>query len=171
MENEVQPDVLFNRNLVTVGISEMAVSNREHETLVTHSLGSCIGLTLFDPVARVGGLVHSMMPLSTMDSEKARANPLMFVDTGVATLLQAVFDLGARRRHLVAKVAGASQIMDENRVFRIGERNYTVLRKILWKNNILITGEDIGGTASRTMYLCMATGVTTVRSGRREMEL
>ncbi len=149
----------------------MKASNRADDLLVTHSLGSCIGLSLYDPATGVGGLIHCMLPLSKIDPAKARANPLMFTDTGVPALLQAVFELGAVRRRLVAKAAGAASLLDEKGLFKIGERNYTILRKVLWKNNILIAAEDIGGTKARTMSLHMATGETTVKSGDREVAL
>jgi len=155
----------------TIGISEMKVSSRPEDILVTYSLGSCIGVSLYDPAIQVGGLIHCMLPLSKIDPPKAEANPCMFTDTGVALLLQAVFDMGAERKRLVAKVAGAASFLDEKEMFRIGERNYTVLRKILWKNDILIAAEDIGGTISRTMYLYIAGGQTVVKSGGREVEL
>jgi chemotaxis protein CheD len=156
---------------LTVGISDMKVTNRRDDVLVTYSLGSCVGLVLYDAVAGVGGLIHCMLPLSKIDAAKAQANPCMFTDTGVPKLLQAVFDLGAERRNLVAKVAGAGSLLDEKGLFRIGERNYTVLRKVLWKNNILIAAEDVGGTQARTVYLHMDTGRTVIRSSGRETEL
>lgn len=146
-----------------VGIGEMLVSSDPGDLLVTYSLGSCVGLTLHDPVAGVGGLLHAMLPLSTLDPERAAANAAMFTDTGVSALLQALFDRGARRKNLIACVAGASSLMDRSDLFRIGERNHIVLRKLLWKNGILISGEDVGGTASRTLYLDMATGETLLR--------
>ena len=95
----------------------------------------------------------------------------MFTDTGVVMLLEEVFKLGAERKRLIAKVAGAASLLDEKRLFKIGERNYTVLRKVLWKNNILIESEDIGGTRPRTMYLHMIDGRTVIKSGREEREL
>lgn len=156
---------------VTIGISAMAVSEMAEDVLVTYALGSCIGLTLFDPGPRIGGMVHCLLPLSKIDPVKAGDNPCMFVDTGVSALLQALFDRGAQRKNLIAKAAGGSRIMDEQGIFQIGERNYTVLRKILWKNNILIAGEDVGGSASRTLYLDMGTGRTTMRIGSRETEI
>lgn len=149
----------------------MKVTNRRDDVLVTYSLGSCIGLSLFDPQAGVGGLIHCMLPLSKMDEQKAKANPLMFTDTGVLALLQAVFDLGAERRNLVARVAGGAMLLDEKRLFCIGERNYTVLRKVLWKNNILISAEDVGGSTPRTMTLYMASGKTTIKNAGQEREL
>jgi len=157
--------------LVTVDISDMKVSKRSDDILVTYSLGSCVALSLYDPVVGIGGLIHCMLPLSKIDPVKARANPYMFTDTGVQALLQAVFDMGAKRENLVTKVAGGARLLDSKNLFRIGERNYTVLRKVLWKNNILITSEDVRGTISRTVYLYMDTGRTTIKSGGKEVEL
>lgn len=157
--------------LVTVDISDMKVSKRSDDILVTYSLGSCVALSLYDPVVGIGGLIHCMLPLSKIDPVKARANPCMFTDTGVQVLLQAVFDMGAKRENLVTKVAGGARLLDSKNLFRIGERNYTVLRKVLWKNNILITSEDVRGTISRTVYLYMDTGRTTIKSGGKEVEL
>jgi chemotaxis protein CheD len=155
----------------TVGISEMKISNQVDDVLVTYFLGSCIGLSLYDPIVHVGGLIHCMLPLSKIDPVKAKSNPQMFIDTGVPALLQAVFELGAERRRLVAKVAGAAMLLDDKRLFKIGERNYTVLRKLLRKNNISIAAEDVGGMITRTMYLYIATGRTIIKSGGWETEL
>lgn len=157
--------------LQTVSVSEMQISNMPTDVLVTYSLGSCAGLSLYDPVAGVGGLIHCMLPLSKIDREKAKANPQMFVDTGVPDLLQNMFNLGAQRKRIIAKVAGCAQLLDEKKLFRIGERNYTVLRKVLWKNDILIAAEDIGGSIPRTMFLYMETGVTILKVRGQEVEL
>lgn len=156
---------------IVVGISEMHVTRNPSSVLVAYSLGSCVGLSLYDTRSKVGGLLHAMMPLSTADPSKALAKPAMYTDTGVSALLQALFDMGATRRTLVAKVAGAATNMENGGLFRIGERNYMVLRKVLWKNDILIAAEDIGGTAARTMTLDMATGRTLVRTGQQVVEL
>lgn len=157
--------------LQTVSVSEMQISNTPTDVLVTYSLGSCAGLSLYDPAAEVGGLIHCMLPLSKIDREKAKANPQMFVDTGVPDLLQKMFNLGAQRKRIIAKVAGCAQLLDEKKLFRIGERNYTVLRKVLWKNDILIAAEDIGGSSPRTMFLYMDTGVTILKIRGQEVEL
>ncbi len=155
----------------TVGISDMKTSTSTADVLVTYSLGSCVGVTAFDPVAGVGGMVHCMLPLSKMDAKKAQANPYMFTDTGVVGLLNKVFELGASKKNLVIKVAGASSMLDQKELFKIGKRNYTVLRKVLWKNDLLIAAEDTGGTKPRTMFLHMEDGRTTIKSGGEESEL
>jgi len=147
------------------------VSTNPTDVLVTYSLGSCVGLTLYDPTACIGAMIHCMLPVSKIDPERARSSPCMFTDTGVPLLLQSMLDLGAQKRNIIAKVAGAAKLLDETDTFRIGERNKVVLRKILWKNNILIAAEDTGGTIARTMYLYMENGRTTVKSAGKEYEL
>ncbi len=159
------------RKQLVVGIGDIKLSSDPDEIIITYSLGSCIGLTLYDPVNQVGGMIHSMLPLSKQDPEKARRNPYMFTDSGVQSMIQQLFDMGASRKHLIAKVAGGAKLLDEKGLFRIGERNYTVLRKVLWKNDILISAEDVGESKSRTMVLDMSTGKTFIRTARVEVEL
>jgi chemotaxis protein CheD len=154
-----------------VGISEIYVSKNPGEEIVTHSLGSCIGMTAYDPQTKVGGMIHYMLPLSKISPDKAKAKPGMFADTGIPTLLKKILGAGASKDRLIVKIAGGAQLMDQNKVFNIGERNYLVLRKLLWKNRILIDKEDVGGTASRTMRLEMDTGRVTIKSGRGVKEL
>ncbi len=154
-----------------VEISDMKISRDPRDVLVTYSLGSCVGIALYDPVAAVGGLIHCMLPLAKIDPQKALKRPCMFVDSGVAGLLQGLFDCGATKKNLVAKVAGAGSPLGNEEIFRIGKRNYTVVRKILWKNNILIAGSDIGGTAARTLGMDMKDGRVTVRVQGKEVEL
>lgn len=154
-----------------VGISEYRVCQQPDDIIVTYSLGSCIALVLHDPVAGVGGMLHAMMPTSKNNPEKAAESPGMYTDTGATGLLQAMFDCGATRTNLVAKVVGAATHVDNDQLFRIGERNYAVLRKVLWKNGLLIAAEDVGGNVSRTVYLDIGTGVTRVRSNGSINEL
>ena len=156
---------------ITVDIGDMKLSKSRDDILVTSSLGSCLGVTLFDPVAGVGGMMHCLLPLSKTDPETAKLKPYMFVDTGVTKLLTKLFQMGAQRQNLVAKVAGAGSPLGKEETFRIGQRNYTITRKLLWKNNILIESEDIGGSKARTMYLYMSDGLVTVKSEGKEVPL
>ncbi len=140
-------------------------TGEEEDVLVTHALGSCLGLMVYDPVARVGGLLHAMLPLSSINPQKARANPYMFVDTGVPMLFKTLYGLGGQKSRLVVKAAGCGKPLGNDEMFKIGERNYTVLKKLLWKNNVLLEAEDVGGTASRTVHFELSTGRTTISSG------
>lgn len=154
-----------------VGISEMVVSNRPEDILITYSLGSCIGLALYEPRLQIGGLIHCMLPLSKIDPARAIDKPCMFTDTGVPRLLNAMLDMGAEKRNIIAKVAGAASLLDNNGSFNIGERNQVILRKLLWKNQILIQAEETGGNKARTLTLHLENGLTLLRSGGSEYEL
>jgi len=154
-----------------IGISDMKVTSGPEDVLVTYSLGSCVGVTVYDPVRKIGGMIHCMLPLSRIDALKAKDNPYMFTDTGTTSLLKTIYDMGSLKKDLVVKVAGAASLLDENRLFKIGERNHIVLRKVLWINGIMIAGEDTGGSIARTMYLHMADGRTTIKSCGKESEL
>ncbi len=158
-------------SLRVLGISEIQVSKTPGDILITYSLGSCIGLTIYDPVVKIGGMIHYMLPLSKIAPDKARAKPGMFADTGIPLLLKRALELGAAKDRLIVKAVGGSELMDQNKVFNIGERNYLVLRKLLWKNNILIKAEDVGGNFSRTLRLEIDTGYTSVKTREGEKEL
>jgi chemotaxis protein CheD len=155
---------------LVVVVADMKVG-RVGDVLVTHALGSCLGLMVYDPEEKVGGLLHAMLPLSKINPQKASENPLMFVDTGVPRLFEELYSMGARKHRLVIKAAGCGRPMGNNELFKIGERNYTVLKKILWKNSILLNAEDVGGSVSRTVYWNLATGKTTISSNGTEREL
>ncbi len=156
---------------IVVDIADMAVSANADDTLITYSLGSCIGLAIWDPVAHVGGMLHYMLPESQLAPDKARSNPAMFCDTGVPKLFRAAYELGAVKSRLIVKVAGGSQLLDDNGTFNIGKRNYLALRKIFWKNGVMINGESVGGSLSRTLKLEVRTGNVSVRSRNQEVPL
>ena len=154
-----------------VDIADFRVTDDPRATLVTYSLGSCIGVAIWDPRTRVGGMLHYMLPESSLSPEKAKANPAMFGDTGIPALFRAAYKLGGGKRNIIVKVVGGSQLLDDNGAFNIGKRNYVMLRKIFWKNGILIEAEDIGGSIARTVRLDVATGRLTIKSRGREIEL
>lgn len=138
---------------------------------MTYSLGSCIGVTIWDPEVRVGGMIHYMLPESTLSPEKAKARPAMFADTGIPLLFRSVYKLGAIKKRVIVKVAGGSQLLDDNGTFAIGKRNYVMLRKIFWKNGVLIDNEHVGGSISRTLRLNIETGRVTIKTRQGEIEL
>jgi len=152
-----------------VGIAEMQVSDNINEVLVTYSLGSCIGVVIYDPEARVGGILHYMLPDSSLDPHKAAEKPAMFADTGIPLLFKTAYGLGLEKRRAKVVLVGGAQVLDDSGYFNIGKRNYAMARKILWKNNVLVDAEDIGGRINRTVFLELATGRTLVKSPGREM--
>ena len=156
---------------VVVDIADFEVSNDPRVELVTYSLGSCIGLVIWDPEVRVGGMIHYMLPESSISPDKAKEKPAMFADTGVPALFRAAYELGAAKKRLIVKIAGGSSLLDDKGTFNIGKRNYLTLRKIFWKNGILIDSEHVGEQLSRTLRMDVRTGRTTVRIQGKEIEL
>ncbi len=155
-----------------VGVADMKVSSDPDDVIVTHALGSCLGIMAYDPVAQVGGLLHAMLPLSSANPDKARANPCMFVDTGVPMLFKKIYAEGGSKPRLVVKVAGGANVHNvENDRFAIGKRNYIVLKKLFWKNGILIDAEACGGSIGRTLHMEVATGRVWVSTNGEKHEL
>lgn len=157
---------------IIVGISDMKVSNTPGDVLITYSLGSCIGLAVWDPQVKVGGLLHYMLPESKLDKDRAQKRPYMFGDTGIPALFKAVYELGAVKSRLVVKAVGGSQLLDTAGVFNIGKRNYAIMRMLFEKNMVSIAREDIGGTVNRTISLDVNSGRFLLKvSGKGEFEL
>lgn len=155
---------------IIVGVGDLAVSDDRSETLVTYALGSCLGVVAYDPHAGVGGLLHFMLPASSVNPEKARQNPAMFGDTGLPLFLQRLFERGATRRHLVIKLAGGAEINGPDS-FEIGKRNLLLARRLLWKNAIAPVAEACGGRIGRTLRLDMGTGRVQLKDPAGDHEL
>jgi len=158
-------------NLI-VGVSDMKVSNDREAILITYSLGSCIGVAVYDSVARVGGLLHYMLPGSSLDQDKAIKNPYMFADTGIPALFKAAYKLGAKKQRMKVVVVGGSQVLDSKGFFNIGKRNDIAIRKMFHKNNVIIDYRDVGGTVNRTVKLAVNNGDIWIKvSGRGERKI
>lgn len=157
---------------VVINIADMQISNDPDSILVTYSLGSCIAVSIYDPYVKVSGLLHYMLPKSSLNQIKARDNPCMFGDTGIPLLFRKAYAFGARKERLIVKVAGGANIMDSRGFFNVGERNYVILRKLFVRNNIKIAGEHVGGNLNRTVIMNARTGTVRLKiSGRREVYL
>lgn len=149
---------------ITVNVSDAKVSANPDDTLVTYSLGSCIGVCLYDPVVRAGGMLHYQLPGASMDGNRAMQNPCMFADSGFEYLLKQMEALGAVKKRLKVGIAGAAQMLNDANIFDIGRRNHTAIRKVLWQHGLFIGGEQIGGKTPRTLYLKIADGSMTVKA-------
>lgn len=148
---------------IVVNISDAKTSRDTQDTIVTYSLGSCIGVALYDPIAKVGGMLHFQLPTATLDLERSRQQPLMFADSGMQVLLREMEKYGAVKRRMKVKIAGAAQMWNDGNLFNIGRRNHAAIRKILWQYGMFLDGEDIGGTAPRNLYLNVGDGSVVIK--------
>lgn len=155
-------------NKLTVGIADMKLSNKGEE-LITYALGSCIGICLYDPVVKVGALIHIMLPLNM---ETGRKNPMKYADTGIRETLKQMEARGARRNRVVAKLAGGAKMFEitGGNLGNIGQRNIESVHAVLQKEGVRILKEDVGGKVARTLIFNTGTGQGKIRSyGRPEM--
>ncbi|MCF8061982.1 MAG: chemotaxis protein CheD [Deltaproteobacteria bacterium] len=155
---------------ITVGVADMKVSNDPEAILVTYSLGSCIGIAVYDPAVQVAGILHFMLPDSSLDPVKAKSRPYMFADTGIPPLFKEAYKLGAKKQRMRIIVAGGAQVLDQQGFFNIGKRNHMAVRKIFWKNRAMVSHEDVGGNVNRTVKLAVKDGSCRLKvSGRGEL--
>lgn len=156
---------------ITVGMADLNIC-REPDVLITVGLGSCIGLTLYDPVNKIGGMVHYMLPDSHITANNA--NIAKFADTGIPELLKRITLAGANRSRLIAKIAGGAKMFGVNQasnIGSIGERNAAAAKKILSDLNIKLVAEDTGLNYGRTVELHCDTGDFYIKAIKKPIKV
>jgi chemotaxis protein CheD len=150
---------------ISVGIGQLATSKDAAEVLIAYGLGSCVGVSCFDPQARVGGLAHILLP-SSEGKRNEKGEPARFADTGLDALLARMSALGASPRRLIVKLAGGAAVLGPSNAekFKIGERNAEAIRERLKHHGITASAIDLGGTKGRTLEVHINTGKTFVRT-------
>lgn len=160
------------RKQVIVGMADMKASNDPVGLLCTYVLGSCVAVSVYDPVVKVGGILHFMLPESAINTQKALQNPYFFADTGIPLLFRSAYRLGAEKERIICRMAGASNVIDPSNIFKVGMQNHLAAMKILVKNHVAVASEYVGGLSAVTLKLHLNTGraVVSLPSGE-EMEI
>ena len=159
-------------DLVKVGMADYKIG-RNPASIISYGLGSCVGIALFDPVTKIGGLAHIMLP----DSTQARSteNLAKFADTAIPKMLEDMIRAGAVRSRVTAKIAGGAQMFtfaNATDIMRVGERNTVSVKIVLKKIGLHLLAEDTGGNYGRTVELKLETGVyriKTIDKGEKEL--
>lgn len=157
--------------IIKVGMADLRIA-KAPDILTTLGLGSCIGLTLYDPAAKIGGMVHYMLPDST--KLKNNSNIAKFGDTGIRELLDQIIREGAAQRRLVAKIAGGAcmfEISGMSGVGNVGERNTEQAKLMLSGMKIPLIAEDTGLNYGRTVELDCSTGAFTIKAVGKEIKV
>jgi len=153
---------------VKVGMADYKIASNP-SSLITTGLGSCVGVCLWDPKIRVGGMAHIMLPDSTQS--RMLQNLAKYADTGIILLLEEMTKLGANKARLIAKIAGGSQMFtfpgNNNMTLRIGERNTEAVKKKLEELRIRIVAEDTGGSFGRTIQFFTVDGQLLIKTINR----
>ena len=159
--------------MIVIGMGEIAVSREPSSVLTCLGLGSCIALCAYDPVTRVGGMVHIVLPESNISNTEQ--SPAKYADTAVPFLIEQMARHNAIKTRLVVKIAGGAQMSLASGLlgaFKTGERNVEMVLSCLEKERISVSGIDVGGNKGRTVQLYPATGKVTTRSaGEQPREL
>ena len=156
---------------LVVGIGGLKLG-RQEGTIITYALGSCIGIALYDPMIKLGALVHIMLP----ERVNSDANIFKYADTGVRETLRKLYAYGAVKHRLTAKIAGGAKMFDmkgkSSAMGNIGERNAQMVKRVLMQEGIRIVKEDTGANYARTMSIDLATGMVLVKTfGRPELHM
>lgn len=149
---------------VVVGVGDMGVSNNPSITLSTYGLGSCVAVVVYDAASKAGGLLHFMLPDSTLSPAKAANQPAMFADTGLPLLLKALIGVRADLPRSRVFLAGGASVMCANDLFKIGERNITASKTFLSRRGLHVLHSSLGGTINRTVHLNIGTGEITLKT-------
>ncbi len=147
------------RKRVVVGVSDMHVSDDPDTLIITHSLGPCIGVIVFDPIIRTGGLLHFQLPTFQGHEERAKERPYMFADVAIPLLLKDLYRKGSNFNQLGVSIFGGASMMLDETIFKIGIQNARAAKKILWQNSLKIRHEDVGGNSSRTVSIEIKSGL------------
>lgn len=149
-------------NSLAVGLGEIQVSKSMGDVLVAFGLGSCLGIGMYDPVLRLGGLLHAVLPTN---NKKSDDSPAKYVDTGISLLMEKMNSMGALKSRIIIKMAGGANILTAPAMssFDIGARNITAAREMFSRLNVKLNSEDVGGQTGRTIRLYIADGRMTIR--------
>jgi chemotaxis protein CheD len=150
--------------MIKVGMADLKIA-KVPDALTTLGLGSCIGICLYDPISKIVGMAHIMLPSSK--TIKNNSNIAKFADTAIVKLLEDMTKEGAVQRRLVGKIAGGAQMFkftSGNDMMRIGERNGDAVRSILMDLKIPILADDTGGNFGRTIEFFSETGVLKIKT-------
>jgi chemotaxis protein CheD len=159
-----------NKEEIVVGMGEIAVSKQPSSVFACLGLGSCIAVCVFDPVSKVGGMVHVVLPLRGQNDE---STPAKYADSAIPLLLQEIIKLGAFRTRLMVKLAGGAQMSlapGLDGAFKIGEKNAEQILAAFGKEKIPVSATDIGGNRGRTVRMFLDTGKVTVRCAGMELK-
>ena len=151
---------------IKIGIADIAVS-KSPNVITTLGLGSCIGISMYDPASKIGGLVHVMLPDSTKIRAGSSSNAAKFADTGIQLLLDMMLKAGASKPRIVAKIAGGAKMFEvsgASDVGNVGDRNAEASRAKLKALGIRLVGEDCGANYGRTVELRCEDGTYVIKA-------
>lgn len=159
-------------NTVAVGLGELVISRSPNDVLVAYGLGSCLGIGMYDPLAKIAGLVHAVLPYHPNGNSQQSPR---YVDSGLVSLLVEMLRAGAERNRLIVRMVGGANMLvipGFTQTFNIGSRNVEAAYHTLQMLNLKLTSQEVGGNMGRTLRFYVADGRMTIRTiGNQEREI
>lgn len=170
---EIPSGVVVRKHRIVIGIGEFAVSNDHDSVILTHALGSCVAVCLWDPHVKVAGLIHVLLPAAKINPVRAAAQPAAFADTGIPLLFQAAYGYGVQKQRCLVRLVGGADVTGIGTgLTTVGKRNILAAKWVLWHNGVTLTGAAIGGHCARTVALDAGNGrVQVTSSGHQPVDL
>jgi chemotaxis protein CheD len=157
---------------IVVGFGEFAVSNDRDSVILTHALGSCVAVCLWDPHVRVAGLIHVLLPDSRINVSRAGTQPAAFADTGIPLLFQTAYSYGVQKQRCQVRLYGGADVTGiGSGDATVGKRNILAAKSLLWRNGVMLASEAVGGREPRTVSLAVDDGRILLSSSGRDVEL
>ena len=166
---DIQPAADTGETKIMVGLEDIRVSYNPHVVLACLGLGSCIAVSAYDPVARVGAMAHIVLPDS--GGKDSKDSPGKYADTGIPWMIEEMMKSGAVRSRTSIKIAGGARIfgnIKEGSMLDIGFRNLAAVKQTIINNDLILCGENTGGSHGRSLFLYISTGLTLVTTATRE---
>jgi chemotaxis protein CheD len=150
-------------NSISVGLGELVISHDPADVLVAYGLGSCLGIGMYDTSRKIGGMLHAVLPECLNGNNP---NPIKYVNSGIAELLNGMTKAGADVRHISIRMCGGASMLVSaalSKTFDIGPRNIQSAHQTFMAMNLKLASEDVGGVKGRTVRLQILTGRMSVR--------
>ena len=158
--------ITTNPQSIYIGLGEIAVTKDPLAILTCSGLGSCIALSIYDPVCKIGGMAHMLLP-KYRSKYDVGSPPSKYIDSGTPMLINRLIKHGAAKQNLIVKIAGGAKMLSipgEYNHLDIGQKNITEIKEALIRENLPLCGADVGGGYGRTVQLFLDSGKTMVRS-------
>jgi chemotaxis protein CheD len=155
---------------ISVGLGELHVTRDPDAVLICYGLGSCVAVSAFDPVARVGAMAHIVLPASNNGANAIL--PVKFADRGIPLTVEKMEQAGAQRSRIVIKIAGGAKMLrgvTAGSILDIGERNIEAVNVAMHKAGLKIHAQDIRGDWGRCLWLYIASGLTRVKTAEQRI--
>jgi len=157
--------IVTNQRAIYVGLGELAISKDPSTILTCNGLGSCISLCVYDPVTKLSGMAHMLLP--TCRNRTDVSVPSKYIDTGTLLLINRMIKQGSSRQSLIIKIAGGARMLNipgDNSTLDIGQKNIAEIKATLAREKLAICGSDVGGSFGRTVQLFVETGRIFVKA-------